>query len=83
MNETIQVPVSVIVPIKNEAGNLRRCLGSVNFGDEIFVVDSQSSDGSIEIAQEEGARVVQFRQVKIAAPNLSASVFFCGSSPAF
>jgi glycosyltransferase involved in cell wall biosynthesis len=55
-----RVPISVIVPIKNEAANLRRCLECVKWADEIFVVDSQSSDGSIELAQEHGAKVVQF-----------------------
>lgn len=60
MSETTKVPVSVLVPIKNEATNLRKCLDSVNWADEIFVVDSQSTDGSIEIAQEYGAQVVQF-----------------------
>jgi glycosyltransferase involved in cell wall biosynthesis len=57
---TASVPVSVIVPIKNEAVNLPRCLGSVAWADEIFVVDSQSSDGSQRIAEEFGARVFQF-----------------------
>ncbi len=57
---TPPVSVSVIVPIKNEAENLPRCLASVSWADEIFVVDSQSSDGSQKIAQEHGARVVQF-----------------------
>lgn len=56
-----KVPVSIIVPIKNEAGNLARCLGSIRWADEIFVVDSESTDGSIQIAEEEGARVVQFQ----------------------
>lgn len=60
MSDNARVPVSVIVPIKNEAANLRRCLDSVQWADEIFVADSQSTDGSIEIAQECGARVVQF-----------------------
>ena len=55
-----RVPVSVLIPIKNEAGNLPRCLDSVRWADEIFVVDSQSTDGSIQIAEEHGARVVQF-----------------------
>jgi glycosyltransferase involved in cell wall biosynthesis len=55
-----RVPVSVIIPIKNEAGNLPRCLDSVRWADEIFIVDSQSTDGSIEIAENQGARVVQF-----------------------
>ena len=55
-----RVPVSVIIPIKNEAVNLPRCLDCVKWADEIFVVDSQSTDGSIAIAQEFGAKVVQF-----------------------
>jgi glycosyltransferase involved in cell wall biosynthesis len=52
--------VSVIMPIKEEAGNLPRSLASVRWADEIFVVDSQSADGSARIAEEFGARVVQF-----------------------
>jgi glycosyltransferase involved in cell wall biosynthesis len=55
-----RVPVSIIIPIKNEAVNLPRCLDCVQWADEIFVVDSQSTDGSIEIAQRHGANVVQF-----------------------
>ena len=54
------VPVSVIVPIKNEAANLPRCLESISWADEIFVVDSNSTDGSPRIAEEFGAQVVQF-----------------------
>lgn len=54
------VPLSAIVPIRNEAKNLPRCLASIGWADEIFVVDSQSSDGSQRIAEEHGARVVQF-----------------------
>jgi glycosyltransferase involved in cell wall biosynthesis len=57
---TPRVPVSVLVPIKNEAANLPSCLGCVQWADEIFVVDSQSTDGSAEIAQRHGAKVVQF-----------------------
>ena len=54
------IPVSVLVPIRNEAANLARCLGSVRWADEVFVVDSASTDGSQRIAAEFGARVVQF-----------------------
>ncbi|MFZ1220711.1 MAG: glycosyltransferase family 2 protein [Chthoniobacterales bacterium] len=56
-----RVPVSVIIPIRNEAANLPRCLACLPWADEIFVVDSQSTDGSIQIAEEAGARVVQFQ----------------------
>jgi len=54
------VPLSILIPIKNEAKNLPRCLKSVAWADEIFVVDSCSTDGSQQIAAEHGAKVVQF-----------------------
>ena len=57
----MKVPVSILIPIKNEAANLPRCLESVAWADEIFVVDSQSTDGSQRIAEEYGANVVQFK----------------------
>ncbi len=56
----MKVPVSVIIPIKNEAKNLPRCLGSVAWAEDIIVVDSASTDGSQDIAEAHGARVVQF-----------------------
>src|ERR1700754_2506842 len=61
MTDASKVPVSIVIPIKNEAANLPRCLESVEWADEVFVVDSQSTDGSIEIAHRHGAQVVQFQ----------------------
>lgn len=55
-----KAPLSVLVPIRNEAGNLPRCLASVNWAEEVFVVDSGSTDGSQAIAEAHGAKVVQF-----------------------
>lgn len=57
---TAKVPVSVLIPALNEELNLPACLESVARADEVFVVDSQSSDRSIEISEEYGAKVVQF-----------------------
>ena len=54
------VPVSAIVPVKNEAGNIRPCLEQLAWADEVFVVDSQSTDGTAEMAASMGAQVVQF-----------------------
>lgn len=54
------VPVSVILPVRNEAANLPRCLASVAWASEVWVVDSQSTDATAEIATAAGARVVQF-----------------------
>jgi glycosyltransferase involved in cell wall biosynthesis len=52
--------VSVLVPVKNEAENLRRCLPALDWADEVFVVDSQSTDDTARVAREHGATVVQF-----------------------
>ena len=49
--------LSVILITKNEEANLKDCLESVSFANEIIVVDSQSSDKTQEIAQSFGAKL--------------------------
>lgn len=44
--------LSVILITKNEADNIRACLESVDWADEIIVVDSGSNDGTPEVARE-------------------------------
>lgn len=55
MNST---PLSVCIITYNEEENLPRCLASVAFADEIVVVDSQSTDRTVEIARQAGCRVI-------------------------
>ena len=55
-----KIPVSVLIPAKNEEKNLPACLESLARADEIFVVDSQSSDRSTNIVESYGANLVQF-----------------------
>lgn len=55
-----KIPVSVLVPAKNEELNLPGCLDSLVRADEVFVVDSHSRDRTLAIAEQAGARVVQF-----------------------
>ena len=54
------IPLSVLVPVKNEAHQLARCLMSVSWADEIIVVDSHSTDGTRAVSEECAARVVDF-----------------------
>ncbi|MCL2932206.1 MAG: glycosyltransferase family 2 protein [Trichodesmium sp. MAG_R03] len=56
-----KIPVSVLIPAKNEEKNLPTCLESVARADEIFVVDSQSSDRSAEIVKSYGVNLVEFK----------------------
>ena len=49
--------LSVIIITKNEAVNIRACIESVAWADEIIVVDSGSSDATVEICRELGAQV--------------------------
>jgi len=55
-----KVPVTFVLPVKNEAQNLRICLPAIAWADKIFVVDSGSTDESAEIAEMHGAQIVQF-----------------------
>ena len=59
-NNLSKVRVSVVIPVKNEAGNLARCLAAVRWADEVFVVDSRSTDSTVQIATDHGATIVQF-----------------------
>jgi glycosyltransferase involved in cell wall biosynthesis len=54
-------PISILIPVKNEQGNIGPCIESAKFADEIVVVDSGSTDGTTQIAESLGARVVQFK----------------------
>lgn len=53
--------LSVCVITGNEEDNIRRCLESVRWADEIVVVDSFSRDRTVEIAREFTDRVFQHR----------------------
>ena len=50
-------PISVVVLTLNEAGNIAACLESCRWCDDVHVLDSGSTDGTIEIARRMGATV--------------------------
>ncbi len=52
--------MSVLVPVKNEQDNLPECLRRLDWAAEVVVVDSQSTDATVPVAQAFGAEVYQF-----------------------
>lgn len=52
-------PLSVAIITLNAAAQLADCLASAAFADEIVVVDSGSSDGTIALAERHGVRVIR------------------------
>ena len=50
--------ISVYIIAYNEAEKIRDCINSVLWADEIILADSHSTDGTTEIAEELGAKVV-------------------------
>jgi glycosyltransferase involved in cell wall biosynthesis len=53
--------ISILILTLNEEANLTDCLESVKWSDDIVVLDSFSTDRTVKIAEELGARVVQRR----------------------
>ncbi len=51
--------LSVVIITRNEAKNIQACLESVSFADEVIVLDSASTDETVQIAKEMGALVHQ------------------------
>jgi glycosyltransferase involved in cell wall biosynthesis len=55
----MRAPLSAVLITRNATSVLEPCLDSLAFADEIVVVDSGSTDGTVELARSKGARVVQ------------------------
>jgi len=54
-----RIPLSVVVIAKNEEENIRDCLTSVSWADEIIIVDDYSTDRTVAVAREFTDKVFQ------------------------
>lgn len=51
--------LTAIILTKNEEKNIAECMASVQWADEVVVFDAFSQDGTVEMARESGAKVLQ------------------------
>jgi glycosyltransferase involved in cell wall biosynthesis len=51
--------ISVIILTLNEENNIKACINSLSFSDDVVLLDSGSSDKTIKIAKKSGARVCE------------------------
>jgi glycosyltransferase involved in cell wall biosynthesis len=56
--------ISVLLPTFNNAEIIRATLESIRWADEILVVDSFSTDGTLDICREFGARIIQHEYIQ-------------------
>jgi glycosyltransferase involved in cell wall biosynthesis len=66
-------PMTAIVIFRNEKKHIGRCLRALRWCDELIAVDMESSDGSLNIAQELADRVLQVDACPIAEPTRVAA----------
>src|SRR5438874_11881150 len=69
VDTSVPVEVSVVIPCLNEANSLAFCIDKAvtafrgaGLSGEVIVADNGSTDGSIQIAEEHGARVVRVEE---------------------
>ena len=90
LTRTVASPrVSFVIPVRNDAGRLRRCLQSIAANRypadqvEIIVADNGSTDGSADVARAAGARVLQLPELSVAALRNHAASVAAGEILAF
>lgn len=59
MTDRIRAQLSAVLITKNASAKLEACLMSLGFCDEIVLVDSGSTDGTVELARKFNARVIE------------------------
>jgi GT2 family glycosyltransferase len=71
VTRAVQPVLSFVIPVRNDAERLRRCLQSIavtttGLDSEVIVVDNGSTDASVDVAREAGARVLVLPDYRVA-----------------
>jgi glycosyltransferase involved in cell wall biosynthesis len=69
---TIAIPLSVVIPTLNEEAQIRDLVLGLSWANEVIVADGGSTDGTVSLATDAGARVLQSTGPTIAAQRNAA-----------
>ncbi len=58
--DTLKLPITVVLAIKNEEVNLPKCLAALGPAEKIYLIDSHSSDNTAKIANDANLELIQF-----------------------
>lgn len=66
--------IAAIIPTRNEEIHIERCIKSIDFTSDIFVLDSESSDKTCDIAIQNGCSVISFPKSTIFSHKLNTAL---------
>jgi (heptosyl)LPS beta-1,4-glucosyltransferase len=66
------VPLSIVIPVLDEAGQIEECVGLLDWADEVIVADGGSRDDTVALARAAGAKVLERTGPTIAAQRNAA-----------
>ena len=67
-----RVPLTIVIPMLDEVGQIAECVGRLAWADEVVVADGGSADGSVAAARAAGALVLEGTGPTIAAQRNAA-----------
>ena len=59
MTKSQRLKITALVTTFNEEKNIGKCLESVKWADEILIIDSFSTDKTLEICKQYGAKILE------------------------
>ena len=54
------LPITVVIPVKNEEKNIADCLETLRSFEDVIVVDSGSTDKTVKIVKENEIKLIEF-----------------------
>jgi glycosyltransferase involved in cell wall biosynthesis len=67
-----RVPVTIVIPVRNEELQVAECLRQLDWADEVIVADGGSTDATVALARAAGATVLEQAGATIAAQRNAA-----------